>query len=317
MFSHEKSMLGLSAQELVIYVAYGLVAAGSFLLARTVLQEQETLAASESLQDLKNRQASNPHIKLLRPFFTQYVVPMVRGKAFWEKSRLKYRRKIITAGLKDEITADEFISFKAVLILFFPMVGGLLKAGGFVDFSTWIILGTGVAGWFYPDFMVSSRITARQKQIRKSMPFIVDLLALSTEAGLDFVGAMQKVVEKSPPSPLIDEFEQLLKEIRVGASRGEAMREMAGRVDMPEVGSFIAILISADQMGASIGKILRQQSEQVRMQRFVAAEKAGAAAASALMLPILFLVVPAVMIMIFAPIGLQLMAGGGDGGLVP
>lgn len=133
------------------------------------------------------------------------------------------------------------------------------------------------------------------------MPFIVDLLALSTEAGLDFVGAIGKVVEKAKLSPLVEEFSQLLKEIKVGASRQEALREMASRIGMTEINSFVAILISADQMGASIGKILRQQSEQIRVERLVRAEKAGAAASQKILLPLVLFILPAVFLMIGAP----------------
>ncbi|HTL11490.1 MAG TPA: type II secretion system F family protein, partial [Bdellovibrionota bacterium] len=95
----------------------------------------------------------------------------------------------------------------------------------------------------------------------------------------------------------------------VGSSRQEALREMAARVDLPEIGSFVAILISAEQMGASIGKILRQQSEMIRLERFVMAEKAGAAAGQKLILPIIFLVVPAVLLMVGAPFALEMLGG--------
>ena len=93
----------------------------------------------------------------------------------------------------------------------------------------------------------------------------------------------------------------MLKEIKVGSSRGEALREMAFRINMTEVNSFVAILISADQMGASIGKILRQQSEQIRVERMLRAEKAGAAAASKVLIPLVFFILPAVMLMVFGP----------------
>jgi tight adherence protein C len=133
----------------------------------------------------------------------------------------------------------------------------------------------------------------------------VDLLALSTEAGLDFLGAIGKVVEKARPSPLVEEFAQLLKEIKVGASRQDALREMAARIDMTAINSFVAILISADQMGASIGKILRQQSEQIRSERMLRAEKAGAAAAQKVLLPVALFILPAVILMIMGPFGLS------------
>ncbi|MGK5086272.1 type II secretion system F family protein [Bdellovibrionota bacterium FG-2] len=299
--------------QVVVYVAYALIGWGVFLLARMLLQEEQSRAAQDNLADAGSRKASNPLVKMTRPFFTQYVAPMIRGKSFWDNQRKKYKRKIIAAGLKDELTPDEFISFKLVLIIFFPIIGGILKAGDFIDVSRMLILGSGIAGWFYPDMWVNGRMKARQKQILKAMPFIVDLLALSTEAGLDFIGAIGKVVEKANPSPLVEEFGQLLKEIRVGASRQDALRELALRINMTEINSFIAILISADQMGASIGKILRQQSETIRSERMVRAEKAGAMAAQQILLPLVIFILPAVMLMIFGPFILSYVNGGGGG----
>jgi tight adherence protein C len=169
----------------------------------------------------------------------------------------------------------------------------------------------GGAGFFYPDFWMNGLIARRQKQIIKSLPFVVDLLALSTEAGLDFIGAIQKVVDKSAPSPLIDELSQMLREIKIGSARGEALREMSTRIGMQEVNSFVAILISADQMGASIGKILKQQSDQIRTERLLRAEKAGAQAASKVLLPSVALLLPAVILLIFGPFILSMVNGGG------
>ena len=296
--------------ELVLYAGYALVGAGAFILARMLMAEQESRAAQENLEELRDRKASDPLIKLLRPFFTQYIVPMVRGKPFWDKKRVIFRRNIIAAGLKDELTVDEFISFKVLNVVFFPIALGMAKAGGFIDLAWMYILASGVAGWFYPNFMVNSRIQQRQTLILRAMPFIVDLLALSTEAGLDFVGAIGKVVEKAKPSPLVEELGQLLKEMKVGASRQEALKEMAARISMSQVNSFVAILISADQMGASIGKILRQQSEQIRSERMVRAEKAGAAAAQKVLLPLMLFILPAVFLMVGAPFVLSMMYGG-------
>lgn len=287
--------------QLVVNTAYVLIFAGVFIIARMFLEESESRAAQENLADTRDRKSSNGLVSLLRPVFSQYIVPIIRGKPFWDAKRKDFKRKIIAAGLKDEFTPDEFIAFKILLILVFPILGMILKMGDFLDLAWYYILGSGIIGWFYPNFFVSGRMEARQKQVLRAMPFIVDLLALSTEAGLDFVGAIGKVVEKANPSPIVDEFSQLLKEIKVGASRQEALREMAARINMQEVNSFVAILISADQMGASIGKILRQQSEQIRSERMLRAEKAGAAAAQKVILPVVLFILPAVMVMIFGP----------------
>ncbi len=300
---------GLFSNDLLVYIGYGLLGLSVFLTARMLLQEEESRAAEENLSS-RTQKSSNPLVAVTKPFFTRYFLPMVRGKNKWDKQRLIYKRKIISGGIKDEFTPDEFIAFKIFLILFFPVVGTALKIGDFLDLEVWQILASGAVGWFYPDLWVGSRIKSRQKEVRRAMPFIVDLLALSTEAGLDFVGAIGKVVEKAKPSPLVLEFEQFLKEIKIGSSRAEALREMAIRIDMTEISSFVAILISADQMGASIGKILRQQSDQIRTQRFVAAEKAGAAASQKILIPLVFLILPAVMLMIFGPFFIEFFSGG-------
>lgn len=291
--------------QMVINAAYVLIGLGAFILGRMVMAEQESRAAQENLADQRDRKASSTLVKIVRPFFSQYVVPMIRGKPFWDKYRKKYKRKIIAAGLREEFTPDEFVAFKIILIVFFPLLGGFLRALDLLDVPPLAFIAAPAVGWFYPDVWVKGRIQARQKQVIRAMPFIVDLLALSTEAGLDFVGAIGKVVEKAVSSPLVDEFAQLLKEIKVGASRQEALREMALRIDCTEINSFVAILISADQMGASIGKILRQQSEQIRVQRVLSAEKAGAAATQKVMIVMMFFIVPAVFIMVIGPVALS------------
>jgi len=306
------ALISTDGKDIVLYAGLLAVGASAYLIARMLLSEEERSAAQENLADLRNRKSSSKLVQITRPFFTQYVVPIVRGKKFWDSRRIDYRRKILTAGLKDELTADEFIAYKFFLVFFFPMVALVLNAGGFAEFAWYTILGSGVAGFFYPDFWVSQLVKKRQTQILKSMPFIVDLLALSTEAGLDFIGAIQKVVDKASPSPLVDEFAQMLKEIKVGSSRADALRELSLRIGMTEVNSFVAILISADSMGASIGKILKQQSDQIRSERLIRAEKAGAKAASQVLLPSVLFLLPAVILMIFAPFVLTAMSGGGN-----
>lgn len=303
------SLIHESSRTFVLGAGFLAVFIAVFVVARALLSEEERNSAQENLADLRNRKSSSKLVQITRPFFTQYVVPMVRGKAMWDSKRILYRRRLISAGLREELTPDEFIAYKFFLILFFPLVGLILNAIGIADLGWYTILAAGAGGFFYPDFWVKSLMTKRQKAIIRSMPFIVDLLSLSTEAGLDFIGAIQKVVEKAASSPLVDELGQMLREIKVGSSRSDALREMSNRIGMTEINSFVAILISADQMGASIGKILRQQADQIRSERLLRAEKEGARAASKVLLPSVLFLLPAVLLMVAGPFVLAFFSG--------
>lgn len=295
------------SSEIVLIAAYVLAMASAFIVAKLIFTEEAARAAEEGLES--NRRSLNPLVNITRPFFTRYVVPMVRGKKVWDNQRKDYRRKLITAGLKDELTPDEFIAFKFFQILFFPLMCGVLRSLEVFTLGDGYIALSAILGWFYPDIWINSIIKKRHMQIRMAMPFIVDLLALSTEAGLDIVGAISKVVEKAKPSPLVQEFEQMLKEIKVGSSRADAMREMALRINLLEVNSFVAILVSAEAMGASIGEVLKQQSETIRLDRFVRAEKEGAKSGVMLIGVTVLVILPAVILMVMGPFVVGFLTG--------
>ncbi len=294
---------------LLAYIALG---AAVFFMARIIFSDEERRSASRALgtERKDSPDAGNPILRFSRPFFARYVVPVVQGMKI-DNTRKVLKRKLATAGLTDILTPDELFSFKLFLILGFPVVLLFVKFAWEVDVAWYIFPLSMIGGFFYPDqIWLKSEIKKRQEDILLAMPFVVDLLALSTEAGLDFMGAIAKVVEKSKPGPLIQELDALLREIQVGASRAEAMRSMSWRINMTQMNSFIAVLISADEMGASIGKILRQQSEQIRHERFIRAEKAGGKASQKVLFPMIFFIVPAILIMVFGPFLLQFWGGG-------
>jgi tight adherence protein C len=299
----------------VLYVGFALIGFAVFVVSKMVIDEAQSRAAQENLDDLGVRKEQSFVLNLLRPLYMQYVLPLVKNRPGLEKQRIQFKRKILAAGLRDDFTPDTFLALKFSLIMVVPVFLLCLRGLSVIEeLDPLYVLFAAPIGFFGPDLWIQDVIQRRQKKIMLSMPFVVDLLALSTEAGLDFVGAIAKVVDKSKPSPLIEEFSQLLKEMRVGASRQEALREMGGRIDLSAVNSFIAILISADQMGASIGKVLRQQSDQIRTERLMRAEKAGARAAQLIMLPMVLFIIPAVFLMIFGPFLLDSLYGSGAGG---
>ena len=134
-----------------------------------------------------------------------------------------------------------------------------------------------------------------------------------------FIAGVHKVCEKAKAGPLVDELAFMLREIQVGTSRQQALRNLARRTEMAELRSFSALLIQADILGASIGPVLRAQSDLIRTQRFQAAERAGAYAATKILFPLILFIMPAVFIVIFGPIVLNFVFGTGviGGGSAP
>ena len=246
--------------------------------------------------------------------FSRPLVHSLTLKHALKIKNVAYRKKlehlINKAGISHEINADEFIGYKILWGLGFPLFLLVLNFALQLGIAAPIILVVGLLGFFVPDIYCNTQIKKRSSSIITDLPFFIDLLALSTEAGLDFINAIQRIVEKAEHSNLADEFAIVLKDIKLGGTRAEALRGFAKRTDLPETISFSAVVIDADYTGASISQVLKDQSEQMRLERFVRAEKAGAKASQAILLPIMFLILPAVFIMLFGPAALQFASGG-------
>jgi tight adherence protein C len=170
-------------------------------------------------------------------------------------------------------------------------------------------------GFQFPDTWLNGAVRERQDEIRRALPYTMDLLCLSVEAGLDFIAGLAKVCEKARASALVDELAFFLQEIQIGASRQQALRNLADRCTMPEMSSFSALLIQADILGASVGPVLRAQADLIRTQRFQRAERQGAYAAQKILFPLILCIMPAVFIVIFGPIVLNMIFGSGTIGV--
>lgn len=273
---------------------------GAFYLGWNLFSGEIEAQAASRLDQAKKK-TTNGLLKISKPVFYALVFPYSQKiKADdWKK---KQRRMIISAGLEEEIDAEELLAYKIFLGIIVPLaiyVYFMVNGG---EIALWIIIGMMLTGYIYPSIWVSGSRKRRHEEIKLQIPFVIDLLTLSTEAGLDFIGALQKVVEKTRPGPLVNEIERMLQEIQLGTTRAESLRNMAWRIDLTEVSSLVAVLVTADQMGSPLGGVLRVQSELIRTQRFTSAEKKGAAASQKLLFPLIFFIMPAVFIMIFGPV---------------
>ncbi len=227
-----------------------------------------------------------------------------------ENYRSKVENKILTAGLSQELNVDEFIGLQILWGVAAPALMFILNFALQLGFSPVFCFVLGLLGWFFPNFYCATEKKQRTTSVVVELPFFIDILALSTEAGLDFIGAIQRIVDKAKDTPLANEFSIVLKDIKLGSSRADALRKMSQRLDIPEATSFCAVVIDADQTGASIAQVLKDQSVQMRLERFVRAEKAGAKASQAIMIPMMLFILPAVFIMVFAPVIIQFVTGG-------
>lgn len=296
---------------LLYYSPLVLIFIAIFIVIRLFMEEQDKFKTQEALEDAENtaKVKSEPlFIKVTKPFYKRYFVPLTQGKNK-QKYRNMYRQKLANAGILKEMSPEEFQALKLFMILGGPLVFLIVR---FILEETWPLSYTplmGIAGYLYPNMWLEGMIKRRNDEVLRALPFIIDMLALSVEAGLDFMAAIQRVIEKAPKSALVEEFETLIKETKIGSSRAEGLRQLGWRVNIIEVNSFCATLIAADSVGASIGPILKQLSAELRVKRSSRAEQLGATAATKILLPMIMFILPAVLVAIFAPMLLQMIAG--------
>ena len=203
------------------------------------------------------------------------------------------------AGLGQKISPVGFLAVKGSFALAGALVALLLigtaGASGF-GFGAFLV----VLGFFGPDYLVSMYARRRRERIRAALPDALDLLAVSVEAGLGFDGAISKLTEHME-GPLADEFALTLSEMRIGESRGDALRRLGERADTPEVSAFTRSIIQADQLGTSLGRILRVQAADTRLRRQAAAEERAMKAPIKMLFPTVLFIFPAMFLVILGP----------------
>ncbi|MCL7452942.1 MAG: type II secretion system F family protein [Anaerolineae bacterium] len=265
------------------------------------------------LLEYGSRQLTLEEIELAQPFSDRVVVPLVNASAQFvarftpQRSLEATRHKLELAGNPNNWTATEFLGIRGLagFVLAALTLSLMLLTETNVGQRLLFTAAMGVLGFFLPVLWLGSRIRRRQDEIVKTLPDVLDLLCISVEAGLPFDGAMQRVAEKWE-NELSKGFARLLSEMRVGKARKDALRDLADRMDVPDVTSFVAALIQADQLGISIAKVLRIQSEQMRIKRRQRAEEKAQKAPVKMLFPMTFLIFPTILIVILGPAALVL-----------
>jgi tight adherence protein C len=295
--------------ELMLIAGVFMLGVSTYLFADMILstnQDSQSLMWASDDEPAKSR---SQFIEFSRPLVHKFCLNLaskIKSKSYRER----VQHKINVAGLSREINTDEFIGLQFLWGALFPALLLFLNFTLELGYSPVFLIIMGFFGIYFPHLHVANERKKRYQSVIVDLPFFIDLLALSTEAGLDFIGSIQRVVEKAENSVLADELGQVLKDIKLGSTRAEALRKMADRLDMSEVTSFVTVLIDADATGASIGQVLKQQSTQMRLERFTRAEKEGAKASQTILIPMMVFILPAIFIMVFGPIIIQFVSGG-------
>lgn len=254
-------------------------------------------------------------IELSQPFTERVVYPIARKLGeiairFTPQNALQdISKKLELAGSPARLDPTVFLASQFFMMVLFAGLIILVFTVGQTQWSSGKIflaaLGFGLLGFFFPQLWLSSKISRRQKGIRRAMPDALDLLTICVEAGLGFDAAMSKVSEKWQ-TELSLAFARIIQEIQLGKLRREALRDMADRVGIPEITSFVAAVIQSESLGVSLAKVLRIQSDQMRIRRRQLAEEEAHKAPIKMLIPMGLLIFPSLMIILLTPAAIRI-----------
>jgi len=260
-----------------------------------------------TLADGRRQERKLPLIfRLLLPFVPNLDV--LTAHASFERARTSAERKLVAAGFDGLLSGREFVALKLLVpavcaIVLFGLLRLLVALDpGWGEHAPMLFAGGLLMAYLYPLFWLRSTLARRHRDIQRAMPFVLDLLTLSVEAGMDFMSALQRNCERRKLDPLNEELIRMIREIQVGSPRRVALRNMAVRVDLPDLRSVVHALVQADELGVSIGSILRIQADQMRLRRFERAEKLANEAPTKMLGPLMLCIFPATIIILLGPI---------------
>jgi tight adherence protein C len=248
------------------------------------------------------------------PALLDRMWPAVRLFTYYVGSRLPYRylertqRRLRRAGLEYTLTPDQFGGLQALAAaLGVPLALLAAAAGGRP--GLWLLVMPLACAW-YPRAWLRDRDSRRRAAIRRTLPLYLDFIAMAVEAGLNLSGALNQAVTKGPGGPLADEFARVLRDVRAGLSRADALRRVAERVEDEGISGFVSAVVQAERSGASIGATLRAMADQRRGERFLAAEKQAMEAPVKLVGPLVAFIFPVTFIVLGFPIVMRFLHGG-------
>jgi len=273
-----------------------------------LMQTQNSSAINDRLSQFTESTMSLEEMELQQSFKDRVIVPMynsmlgVLGKVSPQKNADKVRLNLQSAGNPGNMTPTMFSGMRLALAVALVVIFGIVTISSMdsiMQALMYTALGA-ILGYMLPSMWLGQKIKQRKKNITRALPDALDLLTISVEAGLGFDVALQRVTDKWDDE-LSREFKRVLSDVRLGRSRREGLRDMAERTGVEDIQTFVAAIIQADQLGVSMSKILRLQSDQMRTRRRQRAEEAAQQAPVKMLFPMVFLIFPALFVVILGP----------------
>lgn len=296
--------MGFLAGVLFIYGSYYILAADRLALEARLAQ----LTSSSKDKDLEIDE------ELSKPFMDRIIKPALNWLANITKRVTPARKKeglekaLVLAGSPGNLSANEFQALHYALAILLGIVGFIFASISKSELvmKFFFTLGGVFFGYVLVKMYLQIRTKNRQEEISRELPDVLDLLNVSVEAGLGFDAALQRVVQKTS-GPISKEFSKTLQEIKMGKQRREALKDLALRTGVNDLNTFISAVIQADQLGVSIGNVLRIQSEQMRLLRRQRVEEKAMKAPIKMLLPMVLFIFPTIFIVLLGPAVIQMM----------
>ena len=249
-----------------------------------------------------------PLLKLIWPFIQVIANFVVVFLPYDYLERTEER--LVRTGVSYLVTAEQFVGLQIFAAILTPLLVWMCLAVLGESFPLAILLAP-LGGFLFPNVWLNDTRKRREIGVIRGMPVYLDFITMCVEAGLNLSGALGQSMEKGPPGPLRNEFGIVLRDLRAGLPRADALRRMADRLDIMEVTSFVSAVVQAEKMGASLASVLRVQAEQWRNERFQRAEKLAMEAPIKLVGPLIMFIFPVTFIVLAFPIVMKFIGEGG------
>lgn len=241
-----------------------------------------------------------PLIQIIANFFVVFLpVEMLENT----------EKKITHSGVSYLLNAEQFIALRIITASIVPLLALFVMVCLKNYQPIWFVI-TPLLGFMLPIIWLSDTRKKRDDAVIRTLPVYLDFLTMCVEGGLNLQGALGQAMEKATPGPLRNEFAVVLRDLRSGLSRSDALRRMAERLDIQEITSFVSSIIQAEKMGASLATVLRVQSDQRRSERFQRAEKQAMEAPVKLVFPLVLFIFPVTFIVLLFPIAMKFISEG-------